>query len=217
MEKELTVLDSLKIYQPKNGYRFSFEPFVLTSGLDIKDSDKVLDYGSGCGIIPVLLSKINTKCSIYALENNPDMVEILKLNIDMNPTNNISAVTDIKTISTNSMDIVVSNPPYFIEGFYRKSQNFHREKFESKSLDEFLKDIRRIIKNKGLLRISYHPTRTIEMIYKLNEYGFGIKFITPVYGNKNKDASFVIIESKSSTKNHLVLKKPIYLEDFRYY
>ncbi len=217
MDAELTILGSLKIYQPKNGYRFSNEPFVLMKDIVLKDRSVFLDYGSGSGIISILAGKINKNLTIRSVEANPDMIELIKKNVKINNVKNIDVVDNIETIKTNSIDIVVSNPPYFVDNLYRKSRKFYMEKFESITIDEFIKNIRRVIKNKGMLKMSYHSTRMVNLIKKLDTLGFGIKSITPVYGNKTRHASFVIIESQFAAKSHTILKKAIYLEEFLYF
>jgi len=217
METELTILNSLSIYQPKNGYRFSQEPFVLMKNVELRDGYVFLDYGSGCGIISVLAAKVNGNCLVYSLESNSELKQIIEKNRRLNNLSNLSIIDKTDKLQTNSVDMVVSNPPYFLEGSYRKSSKFFNEKFESVSLVEMLRDIRRVLKNKGILKMSYHPTRLVELLCKLENFGFGVKYITPVYGNKKKEASFLIVESKLGTKNHTVVKKAIYLEDFQYF
>ena len=217
METELTILNSLRIYQPKNGYRFSQEPFVLMKNMELKDGCVFLDYGSGCGIISVLAAKINGNCLVYSLESNKDMSQVIEQNRQLNNMNNIFVINKADKLEANSVDIVVSNPPYFLEGSYRKSRKFFNEKFESVSIDEMLMDVRRVLKNRGILKLSYHPTRLVELLCKLDFYGFGVKYITPVYGNRKKEASFLIVESKLGTKNHTIVRKAIYLEEFQYF
>lgn len=213
MDLELTVLNSLKIYQPRNGYRFSSEPFALTKEIDIKNNSVIADFGSGCGIISILLAHRCGNCNIIAVESSYFMREIIKKNLELNQICNVIIVKDLNEIHENSVDSVVSNPPYFVDDSYRKSEKFFNEKFETINIDDTLKKLRRIIKNKGLVRMSYHPARFLEVIGKLNDYGFGIKSITPVYGNKKRNASYIIIDSKSAAKNHPIFRKPIYLED----
>jgi len=212
VETILTVIDSLNIYQPKSGYRFSLEPFILSKDIDIKDNQCVVDFGSGCGIISVLIGKINPRCKIYAVENNDDMSNIIRKNIALHNLDNVIVVKTLEEIKTNEVDIVISNPPYFTKDSYRSSKKFFSEKFETQSIKEILLSIRRIIKNKGLLRLSYHPTRIIDLIKILDGLGFGIKSIKPIYGSMNSKASFVILDSKFNTKSYTIIEKAVYLD-----
>ncbi len=210
---ELTIINSIKIYQPKNGYRFSMEPFVLTKDLNIKDKDTIIDCCSGCGIISILLSKLNRKCRIIAIETNEKMADLIKLNIELNNLENISILDSFNKVKTNSVDMIIANPPYFEQKSFRHSKRFYNEKFETDELDNILNSMKRVIKNKGVLRLSYHTTRFTELVNRLNSSGFGVKTLMPVYGNKKNNASFLIIESKFDSKNYTVFKQPMYLED----
>jgi tRNA1Val (adenine37-N6)-methyltransferase len=212
MEIELTVVDGLEIYQAKSGYHFSLEPFFL-SNIELNNKLNILDFGSGCGIISILLAKKNSNVQIYAVEQNPDMRKIIKKNINYHNISNVEIFSSLSEIGTNTIDIVLSNPPYFTYGSYRKSQKFNLEKFETVSLEKILDGMKRVIKNKGNFRITYHPTRFSEIINKLELFNFGIKSITPAYGSKQKNASFIIVDSKYNTKSHVVFKKAIFLDE----
>ena len=55
---DITLLEkNLKIYQLKDGFRFSVDPIILVDFFQGKPEGKILDIGSGCGIIPILLAK----------------------------------------------------------------------------------------------------------------------------------------------------------------
>ncbi len=209
---ELTIINNIKIYQPTNGYRFSNEPFILT--MDIFSHNKVfVDFGSGCGVIAVLTAKTDKSSMVYAVEKNGQMRDLIKKNMMLNNIDNIEIVENFSSIETNSVDCILSNPPYFAKGNYRESNKFFNEKFENDTLENFFSDAKRVLRNKGTLKISFHPTRIVELIDKLDVFNFGIKSITPVYGQKDKQASFIVVESKFNTKHHTLFKKAIFLKE----
>ena len=214
MELQLHVFNSFKIYQPKYGYHFSMEPFILTKDIGRYNNLKnIVDFGSGSGIISILLSKfLDKKTKIYAIESNKNMAEIIEKNIELNSLHNIEVLQNITEIDKNSVDLIISNPPYFNSN-YRPSKKFYSEKFEKEGFEHCLSSFKGIIKNKGILKISYHPTRMFEVMQKINNNGFGIKNICPVYGNRKNSASFVIIESKFGAKNYIECRKAIYLDN----
>ena len=213
MELQLHVFNSFKIYQPKYGYHFSMEPFILTKDIEHYNNLKnIVDFGSGSGILSILLSKLlDKKTKIYAIESNKNMAEIIEKNIELNSLRNIEVLQNITEIEKNSVDLIISNPPYFNSN-YRPSKKFYSEKFEKEGFGHCLSLFRGIIKNKGILKISYHPTRMFEVMQKISNNGFGIKNICPVYGNHKNSASFVIIESKFGAKNYIECRKAIYLD-----
>ncbi|WP_427042233.1 hypothetical protein [Fusobacterium sp. SB021] len=55
---DITLLENgLKIYQLKEGFRFSVDPVILVDFFEGNTKGKILDIGSGCGIIPILLAE----------------------------------------------------------------------------------------------------------------------------------------------------------------
>ncbi len=214
MDVVLSDFGWVKFLQPKEGYRFSSEPFVIVSTLPRFVSPKVVvDFGSGCGVIAILLCRCLPEGStVYAVEINNGFVEVLRQNIEMNGVSSCAKIVGLGSIETNSVDLVVTNPPYFYAGAYRVSKRFYREKFERDSFKNALLAFRRILKTKGWLRFSYHPTRAVEAFLILDGIGFGVKCITPVYGSSGKNASYFLVDAQFGTHHHVVFREPIYLD-----
>ena len=210
----LNAFDNFKVYQPNKGYHFSFEPFVLSKNLVFKAPKKIVDFGSGCGIIAIIISLNNPNSTVYAIEKNEDLREIIEENIKLNGIENIKVLSSIDMLEINSIDYFITNPPYFRIGSYRPSKNFFEEKFESDSLDKIIRHAKRVLKNKGTVKLSFHPSRFIELIQVLNDNNFGIKIIQPVYGNIDKKASFIIVEANLSSISHVEFKPPVILNNY---
>ena len=45
----------LKLIQSKDGYRFSIDAILLAEFVTIRQGDVVVDLGTGCGVIPLIL------------------------------------------------------------------------------------------------------------------------------------------------------------------
>ena len=43
----------LIIYQPKKGYRFAIDAVLLAGLTRVRPSDRIVDLGTGCGVIPL--------------------------------------------------------------------------------------------------------------------------------------------------------------------
>ncbi len=215
MEIELCDFGSFKIYQPKNGYRFSFEPFYLANIESTKRYKVAIDIGSGCGIIAILLSKNASFEKIFALENNQEYIELIKENIKLNQTANIEIIDSIEKVPNISLDLAISNPPFYTKTSFRVSNKYESQKFEHMPLSEIIKSIKPKMKHNALYRLAFHPTRLYELLNVLNTNGFGVKTIQPIYGKKNTISKSCIIEAKYLAKTYITLKSPIFLEDHR--
>jgi tRNA1Val (adenine37-N6)-methyltransferase len=60
--------DELKIIQKKDGYRFSIDAILLSNFITLKKHERLLDIGTGCGIIPVYMSKRGNQNSMTGIE-----------------------------------------------------------------------------------------------------------------------------------------------------
>lgn len=113
---EKTSLDAEKyIFQFKDAFKFSNDTVELVNFVEINKKNKILEIGTGNGIIPILLKAKKDKILEY------DAVEIQKKNILLAQENfKINAVSFINLIEediknykkSNYYDMIIANPPY---------------------------------------------------------------------------------------------------------
>lgn len=122
MTKELNwLLDypNLKIYQYKEGFKFSLDSVLLAEYAIIKKSDKnIIDLCTGNAVIPIILNyKYHKK--IYGIEIQQEVFDLARDSIVENQMeNDIELICDnvlnIKNyFPGNNFDVVLCNPPYF--------------------------------------------------------------------------------------------------------
>ena len=109
-----------KIIQKEDGFCFGMDAVLLSDFASVKRGGKVLDLGTGTGILPILM-EAKTEGSYFAgLEIQPDMVEMAKRSVKLNQLEEKIEIVegDIKEASTifshDSFDVITSNPPYMI-------------------------------------------------------------------------------------------------------
>ena len=69
---ENPIVEQVTISQNSGGYRYSVEPFLLAHWTCPSEGSKVLDIGTGCGVIPLLLMSRQSNLEITAVEiQNP--------------------------------------------------------------------------------------------------------------------------------------------------
>ena len=77
---------------------------------------RILDIGTGSGIIPITLAKYLKNASILSIEISPEAIAIAKENAKLNEVENLVEIInqDIfnSAFPSNSFDLIVSNPPY---------------------------------------------------------------------------------------------------------
>ena len=75
---------SLRLSQSSNGYRYSIDAFLLADFCEVPKGFKILDLGSGCGIVSILLAKAWPNSQIVGIDIQPDLVKLAKQNLQKN-------------------------------------------------------------------------------------------------------------------------------------
>ena len=206
-----------KIYQDDNYFKFSLDGVLLANFVSIKLTTKrILDIGTGTGIIPLILS-LKTDKRIDTIEIQKELCEVFTKSIEYNSLENqINLINeDIKyfskkTENLNKYDIVISNPPYFS----KTNTNSIKENAKHENLlnlDELIDSSKRILKNNGSLYLVYDSKRIIELIEKLNKNNFVVKKIRFVHETIEKDSNIVLVEASKNGKTSTKILPPFIL------
>ncbi|MCT4613141.1 MAG: tRNA1(Val) (adenine(37)-N6)-methyltransferase [Clostridia bacterium] len=207
--------NGFKIIQETDSFCFGIDSVLLADFIKENKKAKVIDLGTGNGIIPLLLiarDKIETAVGIEIQKAN---VELVKENIELNNIEEKFKVVeaDIKNISdmykTDKFDIVVTNPPYMKVGTGKvninESKLIARHEVMCK-LKDVIRNSSKILKEYGYFYMVNRVDRFNESITLMNEYKINptrIKFIKP---DKNKKANLFLIEGRKLSKENLVIE-----------
>ena len=71
-------------------HRFGTDAFLLSHFAEVKYAQKVLDMGTGCGIIPLRWKDMGHKGEAFGLEIDPQGTELLKESIALNGYENLT-------------------------------------------------------------------------------------------------------------------------------
>lgn len=63
----------LTLRQPKRGYRYSLDPFLLADFCRPRPKERILDLGAGVGVIGLLLAKRHPTVQVTGIELQPDL------------------------------------------------------------------------------------------------------------------------------------------------
>jgi len=211
---------SIIVYQPKKGFRFGIDSILLAHFLNLKPRDLVLEVGAGSGIISLIALKRFPKAKIFALELESIFIECLKRNILENKLQEKLFIIkgDIKTslFKSGIFDVIFSNPPYFKSRSGRKSpyeiENIARRDVEFE-LDEFLKKVSSLLKNKGKFYLVFTALRLAELIYLLKKNKLEPKLLRLVYSYPGSEAKLVLLLAVKNAKEEIRILSPLYIYD----
>ncbi|PMP63388.1 MAG: methyltransferase [Sulfurihydrogenibium sp.] len=206
------------IIQKKEGYRFNIDSLLLSDFVNIKSSGKLIDLGTGSGIILILLSLKYKNLKFYGLEVQKELYELAKKNILLNNLEaqlKLGNVKDVKDLFPHQFfDYVVINPPYFKQGEYKSTQEKIARSEVLATLEDFIKASWYLLKNKGKLFMILTTDRLSEALSVMKSYKLQPKryrFIHP--SSKEKATHFMVEAIKQAKEGGETVENPLIVYD----
>lgn len=214
-------LNNLKIIQKNDGFCFGIDSVLLSDfARKIKNNSKVLDLGTGTGILGILLcAKTNLK-QITGIEIQKDIADMATRSIQLN---NLQGKFDIlncnikdidKLLKIDSYDAIVTNPPYKKPNSGKINENktklISRHEIEA-NLDDFIRISFKMLKDKGTLYMVHRAERIVDILSTMRKYKMEPKRIRFVYSNKNSESKLVLLEATKNAKPFVKIERPLYI------
>lgn len=206
------------IIQNKDKFCFGMDAVLLTGFVNVKSGEKVLDMGTGTGIIPILLEAKTTGAHFSALEIQEESADMARRSVLYNNQDDkISIVTgDIKEASAifnkSSFDVITCNPPYMNDNHGLKNPNLPKAIARHEllcTLEDVIRETSFLLKPGGRFYMVHRPHRLAEIIYTLKEYKLEPKRMRFVHPFADREANMVLIESARGGNPMIKIEKPL--------
>jgi tRNA1Val (adenine37-N6)-methyltransferase len=208
----------MNLLQSRTGYRFSIDALLLAYFVVIRPGDRIVDLGTGSGIIPLVLARRHSSATVTGIELQASMVERARRNVRLNELDaRIKIISgDVRTRQNfpgaAGADVVVCNPPYRKPGSGRISADDERQiaRHEtSGDLGEFLGAAAFLLRNKGRMALVYAAERCTDLFLALRQARLEPKRLRMVHSFRDVEASLVLIESVKSGRPGLTVEQPL--------
>ena len=215
----------------RNGYRIIQNPDRFCFGMDavllsdfakVKEGDKVIDFCTGTGIIPILM-EAKTKASHFtALEIQEDSAEMAKRSVALNHLEDkIEIITgDVKEadrlFKAASFQAVTCNPPYMIgqHGLVNPDSPKAIARHEIMcTLEDIIKQGARVLVPGGSFYMVHRPFRLVEIMTTFTKYKLEPKRMQLVYPYIDKEPNMVLIQATKGGKSRITVEKPLIVYD----
>lgn len=205
------------IQNPKR-FCFGMDAVLLSGFAQAKRQERVLDLGTGTGIIPILMEAKTEAEDFTALEIQEESADMARRSVLCNGLEDkIKIITgDIKDASelfgASSFDVITTNPPYMIGEHGLSSSN--RTKAIARheilcTLDDVLRVSAKLLRPGGRFYMVHRPFRLAEIFCKMTEYRIEPKRMKLVYPYVDKEPNMVLIEGLRGGKSRLTVEKPL--------
>lgn len=220
----------------RNGYRIIQNPERFCFGMDavllagftrVKPGERVLDLGTGTGILPILLAA-RTKGEFFTgLEIQPESADMADRSVKLNQLEEkVRIVTgDIKEadqiFGAGSHHVVTCNPPYMTDhhGLKNPGQPKAIARHEILcTLENVISQAFRVLMPNGRFYLVHRPFRLAEIISCLCTHGLEPKRMRLVHPYADREPNMVLIEALKGGNSGIKVEKPlvIYQEPGKY-
>jgi len=209
---------SLKIFQKKRGYRFSLDPFILFDFVRVKNGHRLLDLGTGSGILALLLAQAKPRSRLTALELSPVLLDLARRNALINGLEERIAfikgdVCQIPNfLKKETFDGVVTNPPYRplnsgrINPDPQKALARHEIKL---TLPQMVDSVNHCLKPGGRWFVIYPAWRMVSLLSAARQQALEPKRLRVVHSFADKEAEWVLLEAVKGSREALKILPPL--------
>ena len=211
----------------RNGYRiiqntkkfcFGMDAVLLSGFASVKPGGRVLDMGTGTGIIPILLEAKTEGKHFTGLEIQPESADMARRSVALNGLEDkITIVTgDIKEASRifggASFDVVTCNPPYMEGNHGLKNPEDAKAIARHEvlcNLEDVIREASAVLKPGGQLYLVHRPRRLVDIITLMTKYRIEPKRMKLVHPYVGEEANMVLIEGTRGGGRQMRVEKPL--------
>lgn len=207
-----------------DGYRFSVDSVLLAHFVSVKKNDRILDLGTGSGIISLILlyRHYGTIIECSGVELQKSLFELATTNMRKNNFDNLNTlyhcnVKDLKEhCPAGSYNTIVCNPPFFPMDSGRLSSNSEARIARhqiSANIADFLFAASHAVQNRGNVYFIYPAELLGEFLTKAALYRLEAKKLRFIYSypGSSKGAQLVLIHCSKNGGQGVKIPEPLYI------
>lgn len=207
-----------RIIQNRDKFCFGIDAVLLSDFARAKKGERVLDIGTGTGIVPILMEARYPLGTYTGLDIQKESIEMASRSVALNGlSHKINMVTgDIKEavnmFGTASFQVITTNPPYMTgsHGLVNPQEPKAIARHEiCCTLEDILKNSARLLKEHGRFYMVHRPFRLAEILSGCVKYRLEPKRIRFVHSYVDKEPSMVLIEALKGGNSRVKVEPPL--------
>ena len=212
----------LKLFQRRSGYRFSIDALLLAHFIEPGRKDRIIDLGTGCGILPLILLFRRKASQVTGVEIQSSLADLARRNAALNRFASLIKIweKDFRDLTTKRLkgvfDLVLSNPPYRRVGSGRINPD--QEKAVARheinaTLEDILRVASHLLKDRGRLAMIYPAARAADLIKEMAKFHLEPKRLQFVHSHKRDEARLLLAEALKEGQAQVRILPPLFLYD----
>lgn len=215
LQRKLPDGTELKIIQNPNWFCFGIDAVLLSSFAEVKPNDKVMDLGTGTGIIPLLLAAKTNAGHIDALEIQKDVCEMATRSVKLNNLQDRIDIINADLVGYKTQvqyNVVTCNPPYKTAdtGLTNPDDNLKISRHEvCCNLSQIINTASRILKPMGRFYMIHRPERMVDIMAEMRAQKLEPKRVRYIHSDMEKPPVMIMVEGRKCAKPHIITEPPL--------
>lgn len=212
----------LRILQKTGGFRFGTDAVLLADFAGVRGRDRVVDLGTGTGILPLLLAARAPSASFAAIEIQPEMADMAARSVALNGLAGRIDVLEADLREAPALlgygraDLVVCNPPYGRQGATLTNPDPSRAVARHEigcTLADVMESAARLLRNGGRLAMVFPAPRLLELLDAQRGARIEPKRVRLVHQSVNDPPKLALVEGVKQARPALHWLPPLILCD----
>ncbi len=212
--------DGVYIYTVPH-HSFGTDAVLLASFAGARKKDRMVDLGTGCGIIPFLMLRDGLLTSATGVDISSEACDIAAASAEKNSFTNFTVLnSDLNDLSGKlsfgSSTLVTCNPPYKAKGAGLKNPDpvCSTARHETAcTLEDTVRVGARLLQTSGRLCMCQRPERMAELMELMRKYKVEPKRMRLVAQKKGKKPWLFLIEGRRCGNTGLDIEPTLYIEE----
>lgn len=209
----------LKVCQSRRGYRFSLDALILAFHAEPgKGRERILDLGTGCGILPLVTATRFPEVHLTGVEIQPELAALARFNVEQNAFQERILILEEDYLQLPSkavgppVDMVIANPPYRRPRSGRVNPEQQRALARHEiavSLEGLIKTMRRFLKTGGRGWIVYTADRLAELMSAMQSHHMEPKYLRLIHSRPDSEAKRCLLKVVKGARPGMTAGPPL--------
>lgn len=195
------------LFHHRSTMKIGTDAILLSRWVEVSTNDDVLDIGTGCGLIPLMLSQKGIRHA-DAVEIDRDSFEEASLNFRNSAWHEQLAVyhEDVKSFADKNIakyDLIVSNPPFFFgDNVPQKTKKGLARHTNTLAYKDLLVSVKKMLKPDGRFALVLPAIESVAFLKIASELGFSLQKemkIVPIEGKESNRINMQLIANQCKT------------------
>lgn len=202
----------------ENAMKVGTDGVLLGAWANTSNRMKILDIGTGTGLIALMLAQKNNNAQITAVEIDEKAATLAQNNVNNSPWSSRiivinQSIQNYARKAAEKYDLIVSNPPFFSGGTFSSSQDKALIRHTVKlAHSELLSSVRSLLQSDGSFEVILPYIEGLRLIELAKTYGLHAQHMTTVYPDESKKAERLLISFGKSACDQ-PMNESLYIRD----